>query len=82
MVTSVTPQHQLRQPVSQSHGMINQEEEALVPLVRKRKKKPLVSKDDDAREGTAQKMFSQTINISKLDSSPANTAVEPTLLYC
>ena len=48
--------------------MIHQEEEALVPLVRKRKKKPVVT-ESDAGTGSAKKMFSQTINISKVDNT-------------
>ena len=49
--------------------MIHQEEEALVPLVRKRKKKPVVTESDAGWTGAAQKIFSQTINISKVDST-------------
>ena len=48
--------------------MIHEEEEALVPLVRKRKKKPVVP-ESDAETGSTQKLFSQTINISKVDSA-------------
>ena len=52
------------------------EEEALVPLVRKRKKKPEVGEtksDGKAGAGAPQKLFSQTINISKREDSAGKT---------
>ena len=55
--------------------MIHQEEEALVPLVRKRKKKPVVGETESegrAGAGPPQKLFSQTINISKREDSAGN----------
>ena len=53
--------------------MIQQEEEALVPLVRKRKKNPVVAESDAGPSGSAKKLLSQTINISKVGSSGNST---------
>ena len=56
------------QSVIPKPSMIHQEEEALVPLVRKRKKKPEVT-NSNVGTGPAKKLFSQTINISKVESA-------------